>query len=61
MLHQILAEDAVSVIVGSSGALLGRPAGVEDQERRHGQTIGILGIREEHATPERHPVHKYLA
>ena len=51
--YQIPAECSISLVVRTGAALLSWPAGVEDEERRHGQTIGVLRIREEHAAAER--------
>merc|ERR1712179_418446 len=48
---KVAAEVVVLVIVRSSrGALFCRPASVENQKGRHGQSLGVLGVREEHPT-----------
>ena len=44
-------ELVVSVLV-PRGALVRRPGVVEDEERSHRDSTGVLGVREEEATAE---------
>merc|ERR1712172_188571 len=47
---KIATEGVVLVIVGpSGGALLSGPARVKNQKRRHGQSLGVLWVREKHS------------